>query len=136
MKMFPPSSSTATYSGLLQIHLSDPPEIGFGWCLYYTEFSIPNDVVVSDVMEWRLTKTQYPEVSVFCNNVEVFKVTMSDDTCVTDFDGVYRWNEFWSNEIGRLEFSGGDTASISYRGTEGELVFGHSDVLHWVKHEV
>ena len=98
------------YKRQLVIRFNDPPEYKLWWCTQFTSFQIPDKEADGDhISVWRLSKTNFPTVTVFCDDVEVIKITMSDNVC---YDG--DWDEIWSRRAGQLDFTG-DTCSRHYR---------------------
>ena len=107
-----------SYAGGLFLSLGSAPQYSLDGCTELKELS----KLRVDQRDKKLTvsKQRGPRIKIFCNDVKVLDVKMSDSTCSGDSD----WNQIWSRDVVKIQFLYDDTASDYYRSFTGKYLQG------------
>ena len=95
-------------AGIMHISFTSPPTIKFLFCKKHT-FNLPSEQPSDKVLKITLAKTSSPEIMIHCDDVEVFNLLLSNETC-----GVYQWNDIWGRIAKNIVFGTEDTATDLY----------------------
>ena len=102
-----------TFAGGIGFNFRIPPKYWITGCFYNSGVEFPENIVPSETSKiWRITLNRISNVGivVYCNDVEVLNIAVSDVIC-TDSN----WSEYWSREVGRIYFNQTkDTATDFY----------------------
>ena len=99
------------YAGGLRISFKSQPFVVLPYCGHKAYF--PSNLPSTSDKIWRITQARNSGdigLTVYCNNVEVVNVVMSDKTCSDE-----RWSGYYSRDRDRIKFDKTDTASDYYR---------------------
>ena len=107
-----------SFAGGLVLSLGSAPQYSLDGCTELKELS----KLRVDQRDKKLTvsKQRGPRIKIFCNDVKVLDVKMSDSTCSGDSD----WNQIWSRDVVKIQFLYDDTASDYYRSFTGKYLQG------------
>ncbi|KAL5264472.1 hypothetical protein ACHWQZ_G005534 [Mnemiopsis leidyi] len=104
-------NSQEELAGRVKIWFSSTPQYWLYKCtMFPTNFASNLPAAVDKVWRISLSRTSGIRLQIHCNDVEVLKYSLSNDTCRGTL-----WRENWSREVEKIAFSKGDTASDFYR---------------------
>ena len=103
--------SSGTYIGGVSIYLSTTPRCFLYKCHTSNKSVRFSTSLPADVNRiWKITKTSDPlGILIHCNNKEILNFQFSDTTCTEK-----NWKRYWDQEMKRIRFWSGDTASDFY----------------------
>lgn len=114
-------------AGRVDLYFRSPPRYWLEYCssgeLGFLSASLPSET--DKILTLVLDRTSDARLLIFCNDVEVLNVVLSDTTC-----GRNDWREYWYREAKKIIFAPLDTGSDKYR--PGEWVM-HLKILPSVK---
>ena len=95
-------------AGKLYLSFTSPPNVNLYLCMDH-KINLPSKEPSDKVLKITLTRTSSPRIVIHCDDVEVFNLLMSDETC-----GGSRWNDFWGKIAENVVFETKDTATDFY----------------------
>ena len=104
------NDENGVWAGNVLIYFASPIKYFLGWCTSsWTPFPITPPTETEKT--WRISYTQTSQqLEIFCNDVNVLRVTLSDDVC-----GDGDWRDTWERDVKKIEFDDShDTASDKY----------------------
>ena len=95
-------------AGRVFLFFTSPPKVYLYLCQYHT-INLPSEEPSDKIIKITLTKTSSSRLEIYCDDVEVFNILLSDETC-----GASRWNDFWGRTAKNVVFEEKDTATDFY----------------------
>ncbi|KAL5257686.1 hypothetical protein ACHWQZ_G012567 [Mnemiopsis leidyi] len=106
---------TSNSAGRVYLYFTSTPQYYIKYCTSRTDFPADLPADVNKIWRIGITRTLGIRLQIHCNDVEVLNILISDTTC-SDGD----WTRYWNEDIEKIYFNSGDTASDYYKLSDQE----------------